>query len=64
MSNKPANRPGHPVHGFNRRFLRSARKRRTLEIQINTLRNQFRRNVNEIRWAEGVRPNQEETEVA
>lgn len=64
MSNKPANRPGHPRHGFNRRFPRSAKRRRQMEIQWNTLMNMARKQQNKIRWAEGARPTQEETEVA
>ena len=64
MSNKPHLRPGHPVHGNQRRFVRSAKRRRTLAIQWNTLANHMRKQVNEIKWAEGVRPTEEETEVA
>lgn len=60
MSNYPANRPGHPIHGFNRRFPRSAKARRQGQILFNTFRNQMQKQMNEIRWAEGVKPSEQE----
>lgn len=43
MSNKPHLRPGHPIHGNQRRFLRSAKARRRVQIQMNTIFNQMRK---------------------
>lgn len=45
MSNKPANRPGHPVHGFQRRYLRSAKARMLRERAVYAAMNKFSKQI-------------------
>ena len=43
MSNYPHLRPGHPVHGNQRRWIRSAKKREQMRQEMNRLFNQIRK---------------------